>query len=87
MEGSLTAASSEAGVALGAAIDAHSTAAGGLMHLVDGFSVGIVDLEARDAAVALLLDLDRTMVVQRSEVRTSGRNIYKREKIDLRRNR
>ena len=74
MEGSLAAASSKAGVALGAAVDAHPTAAGGLMHLVNGLSIGIVDLEARNAAVALLLDLDRTMVVQRSEVRTSGRN-------------
>jgi hypothetical protein len=60
MERSLAAASSEAGVALSAAVDAHTTAAGRLMHLVDCLSIGIVDLEARNAAVALLLDLNST---------------------------
>ena len=58
VEGSLAAASTEAGVALSATVDAHSADAGRLMHLVDGLSFGIVDLEARNAAVALLLDLD-----------------------------
>ena len=57
MEWGLEAASSKAGVALRAAVDAHTTAAGRLVHLVDGLSLGIVDLEARNAAVALLLDL------------------------------
>jgi hypothetical protein len=59
MEGNLAAATSEAGVALSTAVDAHSTAARRLMHFVDGLSISIVNLEARDAAVALLLDLDR----------------------------
>ena len=58
VEGSLATASSEAGVALSATVDAHATDASRLVHLVDGLSFGIVDLEARNAAVALLLDLD-----------------------------
>ena len=71
MEWGLEAASSEAGVALRAAVDAHTTAAGRLVHLVDGLSLGIVDLEARNAAVALLLDLKSNIA---STVKDQGRN-------------
>ena len=71
MEWGLAAAPSEAGVALRAAVDAHTTAAGRLMHLVDGLSIGIIDLEARNAAVALLLDLNSNIT---SKVRAQERN-------------